>query len=156
MYILSAVGKRPRWLTLATARCWIIWKARYWSYYRYSDDPPSPRSGPRACASARQGDRRLAGVRIWAPHAEQNLFSSTGALASPALVEQLRCSPGPLLHIRNSGSDRYSERLRPYEIRGLGSSGDPTPGHTPGSISLLAEIDGRKVAFTGDCIAGTG
>ena len=26
----------------------------------------------------------------------------------------------------------------------------PTPGHTPGSITLLADIDGRKVAFSGD------
>ena len=32
----------------------------------------------------------------------------------------------------------------------------PTPGHTKGSISLLAEIDGTPVAFTGDLIAGHG
>jgi glyoxylase-like metal-dependent hydrolase (beta-lactamase superfamily II) len=32
----------------------------------------------------------------------------------------------------------------------------PTPGHTLGSISLLATIDGRKVAFTGDLIYAPG
>ena len=32
----------------------------------------------------------------------------------------------------------------------------PSPGHTKGSISLLAEIDGRKVAFCGDLIAAPG
>ena len=31
-----------------------------------------------------------------------------------------------------------------------------TPGHTTGSISLMAEIDGVHVAFTGDLIAGPG
>lgn len=32
----------------------------------------------------------------------------------------------------------------------------PTPGHTPGSISLIATIDGRRVAFTGDLIYAPG
>src|SRR5690606_13418999 len=32
----------------------------------------------------------------------------------------------------------------------------PTPGHTTGSISLLATVDGRKVAFTGDLIYAPG
>ncbi len=32
----------------------------------------------------------------------------------------------------------------------------PTPGHTPGSISLVAEIDGRKVAFSGDLMHSPG
>ncbi len=32
----------------------------------------------------------------------------------------------------------------------------PTPGHTKGSVSLVATVDGRDVAFTGDLIAGAG
>jgi len=32
----------------------------------------------------------------------------------------------------------------------------PTPGHTKGSISLVADIDGASIAFTGDLIAGPG
>jgi glyoxylase-like metal-dependent hydrolase (beta-lactamase superfamily II) len=32
----------------------------------------------------------------------------------------------------------------------------PTPGHTLGSVTLLAEIDGRRVAFTGDLLYAAG
>jgi glyoxylase-like metal-dependent hydrolase (beta-lactamase superfamily II) len=32
----------------------------------------------------------------------------------------------------------------------------PTPGHTPGSITLLGEFSGRRLAFTGDLIDGNG
>jgi glyoxylase-like metal-dependent hydrolase (beta-lactamase superfamily II) len=32
----------------------------------------------------------------------------------------------------------------------------PSPGHTPGSISLITEVDGRKVAFTGDLMHSPG
>ena len=32
----------------------------------------------------------------------------------------------------------------------------PTPGHTLGSITLLATIDGKKVAFTGDLMHSPG
>ncbi|MBV8073678.1 MAG: MBL fold metallo-hydrolase [Acidobacteriaceae bacterium] len=32
----------------------------------------------------------------------------------------------------------------------------PAPGHTPGSIALVTEIDGRKIAFTGDLIHSAG
>ena len=32
----------------------------------------------------------------------------------------------------------------------------PTPGHTPGAISLVGQVDGKKVAFTGDLIHSPG
>ena len=32
----------------------------------------------------------------------------------------------------------------------------PTPGHTPGSISLITNVDGRKVAFSGDLMHSPG
>ena len=31
-----------------------------------------------------------------------------------------------------------------------------TPGHTDGSLSFLVEVDGQRVVFSGDCIAGPG
>lgn len=31
-----------------------------------------------------------------------------------------------------------------------------TPGHTDGSISFLVEVDGQRVVFSGDCLAGPG
>src|SRR4051794_19306379 len=32
----------------------------------------------------------------------------------------------------------------------------PTPGHTPGSVTYLVEVDGRRVAFAGDLVHGDG
>src|ERR1017187_10005816 len=32
----------------------------------------------------------------------------------------------------------------------------PTPGHTPGAVSLVGQVDGKKVAFTGDLIHSPG
>ncbi len=32
----------------------------------------------------------------------------------------------------------------------------PTPGHTPGSITLIVEVDGRKIAFSGDLMHSPG
>jgi glyoxylase-like metal-dependent hydrolase (beta-lactamase superfamily II) len=32
----------------------------------------------------------------------------------------------------------------------------PTPGHTPGSVTYLVELDGRRAAFTGDLLYGAG
>jgi len=32
----------------------------------------------------------------------------------------------------------------------------PTPGHTPGAVTLLATVDGKKVAFSGDLMHGPG
>lgn len=49
--------------------------------------------------------------------------------------------------------------LRDYAVRCFGGrtfTVVPTPGHTTGSISLMTEIDGQRVAFTGDLIAAPG
>ena len=52
-----------------------------------------------------------------------------------------------------------SRRLRDYETfhwRGLELAVQPTPGHTRGSVTYLASIDGPSVAFSGDLIAAHG
>jgi len=49
--------------------------------------------------------------------------------------------------------------LEDYSVRQFGSYSfkvEPTPGHTVGSISLIATIDQQRVAFTGDLIAAPG
>ncbi len=49
--------------------------------------------------------------------------------------------------------------LRDYETfpwKGYEFFIQPTPGHTPGSITLIATIDGRKTAFSGDLIESPG
>jgi glyoxylase-like metal-dependent hydrolase (beta-lactamase superfamily II) len=98
-----------------------------------------------------------AGARVWVPETERDLFS--------AVVEHRRGRP--TMNSYNVRQDRFSllepvsvgGLLRDYEtltFGGLAITVLPTPGHTPGSVSLLAEIDGVRTAFTGDLIAGPG
>ncbi len=98
-----------------------------------------------------------AGIRVWVPEAEQDLFSRVSQHWQTRAIS----------NDYNSRQDRFS-LLEDVEISGtlqdyaVFSAGDwslrvvPTPGHTVGSISLLGEIDGRQIAFTGDLIAAPG
>ena len=102
-----------------------------------------------------------AGARVWVPYAEQDLFREV----------DLHWQGRSVYNNYNVRQDRFS-LLDPVPIAGalpdyaslqFGAPGEPvtvtvipTPGHTPGSLSLLAEIDGRRVAFTGDLIAAPG
>ncbi len=98
-----------------------------------------------------------AGIRIWVPLVEQDLVSG---------VEQ-HWQARELDNSYNNRQDRFS-LLESMPITGtLSDYGRfsqgpltlevvPTPGHTVGSISLLGEVGRRRVAFTGDLIAGPG
>ncbi len=97
------------------------------------------------------------GARCWVPQVEQDLFQDIEA----------HWQARPLANHYNLRQDRFS-LLEPVPVAGLLHDyqsyyfGElaftvlPTPGHTPGSISLLLDIDGQLVAFTGDLIAGPG
>lgn len=98
-----------------------------------------------------------AGAQIWAPHQEQDLFAAVDAhwqareIANSYNTRQDRFSllePVPLAGTLRDYA-RYAFGGQDFEVL-------PTPGHTVGSLSLLAAIDGRRVAFTGDLIAGPG
>ncbi len=52
--------------------------------------------------------------------------------------------------------DRWVKEADSIDWRGLKFEVIDTPGYTPGSISYLATIDGKKLAFTGDLIYGDG
>jgi glyoxylase-like metal-dependent hydrolase (beta-lactamase superfamily II) len=98
-----------------------------------------------------------AGANVWVPHVEQELFHSVDA----------HWQAREVWNNYNMRQDRFS-LLEPvpvagtlrdyasYQFGGRTFEVVPTPGHTIGSVSLLAEIDGRRVAFTGDLIAGAG
>jgi glyoxylase-like metal-dependent hydrolase (beta-lactamase superfamily II) len=98
-----------------------------------------------------------AGIRIWVPHCEQDLFHSVDHFwqARELYVNY------------NTREDRFSllelvqvaGTLRDYETRRFGDlelTVLPTPGHTPGSISLLMEQEGQRILFSGDLINGPG
>ncbi len=97
------------------------------------------------------------GANIWVPHIEQDLFADVEA------YWQAR----PVYNNYDVRQDRFSllnsipiaGTLHDYETRHFGTHTFriiPTPGHTVGSISLIVEIDGQYVAFTGDLIAAPG
>lgn len=98
-----------------------------------------------------------AGIPVWVPQTEQELFHSV----------DVHWQAREVFNNYNTREDRFS-LLEPvpvagllhdyatYAVGGFEIHVLPTPGHTPGSISLLVEVDGQRVAFTGDLIAGPG
>ena len=98
-----------------------------------------------------------AGARIWVPYSEQNLFHSVDwhwqgrTVYNNYDVRQDRFS---LLH-----SVAVAGLLEDYKAYTFGAATFtvlPTPGHTAGSVSLLLDINGKRLAFTGDLIYGPG
>src|SRR5687768_16924338 len=98
-----------------------------------------------------------AGIRIWVPHTEQDLFHSVDA----------HWQAREIYNNYNVRQDRFSllesvsvaGPLHDYEKRLFGShyvTVIPTPGHTTGSISLLVEINRQRILFCGDLIYGPG
>jgi glyoxylase-like metal-dependent hydrolase (beta-lactamase superfamily II) len=116
-----------------------------------------------------------AGARVWVPQAEQDLFGEVDA----------HWQARELYNNYNTRQDRFSLLepvpvggiLRDYDTLRFGGDGSshhwaltvlPTPGHTTGSVSLIAEVrhpsalppggaEGPlRVAFSGDLIAAPG
>ena len=98
-----------------------------------------------------------AGARIWVPHAEQDLFHSVEA----------HWQAREITRNYNMREDRFSllrsvpvaGTLRDYATYEFGEhrvTVVPTPGHTVGSVTLMAAVDGRAVAFSGDLITAPG
>ncbi|NUK30262.1 MBL fold metallo-hydrolase [Parageobacillus sp. VR-IP] len=97
------------------------------------------------------------GINIWVPHMEQDLFQEVDTHWQAREID----------NNYNMRQDRFS-LLWPVTITGTLTDYStrvfnqqlftiiPTPGHTVGSISIITELDGKKIAFTGDLIAGPG
>lgn len=98
-----------------------------------------------------------AGIPVWVPHTEQDLFHSIDA----------HWQGRDIFNNYNPRQDRFSllesipvaGTLRDYQtvtFSGFDMTVIPTPGHTTGSVSLLVLIDGQRLIFTGDLIFGAG
>lgn len=107
-----------------------------------------------------QGDRLAAerGIPIAVPEYEHHLFTD---------VENFWRNRRVFHEGYETRNDYFSltasvpvaAKLRDYENFAWGGRHFfvlPTPGHTLGSVTLLVEVDGRKVAFTGDLLHGPG
>lgn len=97
------------------------------------------------------------GIRIWVPHTEQDLFHSVEAhwqareTFGNYNMRQDRFSLLESVPVTGALEDYETRRFSGYALTVL-----PTPGHTIGSISLLVELDERRMLFSGDLIAGPG
>ncbi len=96
-------------------------------------------------------------LRVWVPYNEQELFHSV----------DWHWQGRELFKNYNMRQDRFSllkpepvggllEDYASYKIGGYTFEVVPTPGHTTGSITLVTEVDGQKVAFSGDLIYAPG
>jgi glyoxylase-like metal-dependent hydrolase (beta-lactamase superfamily II) len=106
-----------------------------------------------------QGDLRAAGdgIPIWVPEHERRLFEHAELFwASKQLYDMynVRNTYFSLTHdvpVAGSLEDfgTWTWGRRAFTVL-------PTAGHSPGSITLLAKIDGQLVAFTGDLLYAAG
>ena len=98
-----------------------------------------------------------AGIEVWVPPVEVELIADVDAHWQARSVE----------NTYDTREDRFSllhsvpvtgtvTEYRPMRCGGIELLPLPTPGHTIGSVSYLATIDDRKVAFTGDLIYAPG
>jgi glyoxylase-like metal-dependent hydrolase (beta-lactamase superfamily II) len=98
-----------------------------------------------------------AGIGVWVPPVERDLIADVDA----------HWQSRPIGNTYDTRQDRFSllesvpytgvvTEYRPMRCGGIELLPLPTPGHTVGSVSYLTEVDGQRVAFTGDLIYGHG
>jgi glyoxylase-like metal-dependent hydrolase (beta-lactamase superfamily II) len=104
-----------------------------------------------------QGLSKANGIPLYVPHSEQELFHSANDFWQARSIYNnydMRQDRFSLLN-----SQPINGTLLDYERYIFAATGFtiiPTPGHTLGSITILAEIDSQHVAFTGDLIHSSG
>jgi glyoxylase-like metal-dependent hydrolase (beta-lactamase superfamily II) len=103
-------------------------------------------------------DRAVAlGIPIWVPARERALFDESEAFWR--LRRTYDSYDASSLGFTRATSVPVARGLADHErVQWSGGTFEvlPTPGHTKGSISVLATIDGSPVAFSGDLVAGHG
>lgn len=98
-----------------------------------------------------------AGIRIWVPPVEKELFTDaerhwqSRQLDNDYDVRQGRFSLLESVPVAGTVAEYRSRAYGGIEVFTL-----PTPGHTPGSVTYLVEVDGRRLAFSGDLLYGPG
>jgi glyoxylase-like metal-dependent hydrolase (beta-lactamase superfamily II) len=97
------------------------------------------------------------GIRIHVPPVEVDLFANVEEMWQTRQLENdynLRQDRFSLL--QNVRVDSTVPEYRTGDYGGVRLRVEPTPGHTPGSVSYLLERDGALLAFTGDLLYAPG
>jgi glyoxylase-like metal-dependent hydrolase (beta-lactamase superfamily II) len=98
-----------------------------------------------------------AGARVWVPPVERELFTDAAGhwarleVANSYDLRQEALAPYDDVEVAGT-VDEY--RTRAYG--GVDVYTQPTPGHTMGSVTYLVDVDGRRVAFSGDLLHAGG
>lgn len=98
-----------------------------------------------------------AGIRIWVPPVEEELIADvsrrwrTRQLDNDYDVRQDRFSLLEDVPVTGTVDEYRTRRYGGVDVYTL-----PTPGHTVGSVAYLVDVDGRRVAFSGDLLYGQG
>ncbi len=97
------------------------------------------------------------GANVWVPPVEQDLFRyaedhwQSRGFDNDYNVRQDKWSPLWPIQVTGVLPEYRTVRFGDFDIEVL-----PTPGHTVGSVSFIADVAGARVAFTGDLIAAPG
>jgi glyoxylase-like metal-dependent hydrolase (beta-lactamase superfamily II) len=97
------------------------------------------------------------GVKVWAPPfdaplvAEVDVHWQSRPLDVDYDLREDRFSALESLEIVGTVPEYRRARFGAFEVTTL-----PTPGHTPGSVTYLVELEGRRLAFVGDLLYGDG
>ena len=98
-----------------------------------------------------------AGARVWAPPFDEPLLSEldlhwqSRPLDLDYDLREDRFSALASLPIDGTVPEYRTARFGAFEIATL-----PTPGHTPGSVTYLVELHGKRIAFVGDLLFADG
>jgi len=108
-----------------------------------------------------EGAARLkqAGVKIAVPAAEARFFRNATDIwqgADTILYDRMNFRPDLFILRSSVEPDRELQPGESFHWEGLDIQVVPTPGPTDDSVSYLMDIDGQKLAFTGDLIFGPG
>jgi len=102
---------------------------------------------------------KKAGVKIAAPAAEAEFFKNATGIwdgADTILYDRMNFRPDLFILRRSVAPDRELEAGETFRWQGLDIQVISTPGPTDGSVSYIVDIDGKRLAFTGDLIYGPG
>ncbi len=98
-----------------------------------------------------------AGIRVWAPPFDAELiYDATGHWERRPLDIDYDLREDRFSLLESVPITGTAAEYRTTSVGGLDVFTLPTPGHTPGSVTYLVELDGRKVAFSGDLVHGEG
>jgi glyoxylase-like metal-dependent hydrolase (beta-lactamase superfamily II) len=98
-----------------------------------------------------------AGIGVVVPPVEQDLFARVDRMwERRQVIDDYNLREDRFSLLEPVPVDGLAQEYRTAAYGGIDVLTLPTPGHTPGSVSYVVEVDGRRIAFTGDLVYAPG